>query len=128
MGFQVVGQDLSRCTYSLSKGLESLREKDSRLHSNWVACGCNDVNHSEMFSHAKDIVYREIYHFCIYRYLVCLYCSEDGTLWKCSTDSIPLDRNPPPSKETVICRQAKILPTVRSELIINSKKSSVISG
>ena len=43
-----------------------------------------------------------------------------------ATLSISLDMNSPPTKETNICKQARLLPTVRSELNSTSKTPRVI--
>ena len=50
---------------------------------NWIVCKYINMTHSSMQSHEKSMSSRDIYHYIVYIYLVCVYCLDSGTLRKC---------------------------------------------
>ena len=83
LGFQLSGQSLNRRVCPLSKILGTWRKAYTIVSNNWKECRFTNVASLSMLSHAKSLASRYVYHYIIYKYLVCLYYLDDGILRKC---------------------------------------------
>ena len=112
LGSQLASQDLNRCIYHLSKVLGSWRTVYTVYSNNWTKCKCTKLTHSSILSHAKSMASIYIYTYIVYKYLVCLYFLDDGTLRKCIVQDPSHDQRSITAKPAVgISGKAALPPT-----------------
>ena len=112
LGFQLAGQALNRCSCSFLNVLSTWRKVYAMFSNTWTVFSYQHVTPLSMLSYAKSMASRAIYHYIVYRCLVCLYCLDDGNLHKCIIQELSHDKIAITNKSAVsISGQAVILPT-----------------